>query len=187
VEGDHRNRDVDHEHGAPADALHERAAQQRPGRQGRAADPRPQPDRPRAIAGVREGMADHGERAGEQERRAYALQDAEADQRGGARRHRAAQRGDAEQRQPPEHDALVATDVANHAGAEHQAGQRDRVAVDDPLQAADARVQPRADLRQRDVDDRHVEQDQEVPDAHDDQHDPGRGLESSHALTRHAA
>src|SRR3954453_5100593 len=85
------------------------------------------------------------------------------------------ERRHAEQPQPAEHDAPVAVQVADRAAGEHEAGERDRVAVDDPLQPRRRRLQLLADARQRDVDDRDVELDEEQPGAHDDEDDAPSG------------
>jgi hypothetical protein len=78
-----------------------------------------------------------------------------------------------------QHDAAVAVAVAERAGGEHQARQRDRVAVHDPLQGADRRAEALAQARDRDVDHGHVELDQEQPSAHGDERRP-----APHALPR---
>jgi hypothetical protein len=71
--------------------------------------------------------------------------------------------------------------VAEVAAREHESGQRHRVAVHDPLQARDVRAEIGAQARQGDVDDRHVEQDEEHPDAHDDERE--RALAVGHGST----
>ena len=56
-----------------------------------------------------------------------------------------------------------AAEQVRGAPAEHQeAGERERVGVDDPLEAGGREAEPVADRRQRDVDDRHVEDDHEL-------------------------
>ena len=67
-----------------------------------------------------------------------------------------------------EHPALA--EVVGGAPAEHQeAGERDRVGVDDPLQLGRGEAEARLDRGQRDVDDAQVEDDHELRDAADDQ------------------
>jgi hypothetical protein len=59
--------------------------------------------------------------------------------------------------------------IAEIAAGQHQRGDRDRIAVDDPLQLRHPGAEVGPQARDRDVDDRHVEQDEEHPDAHDDE------------------
>ena len=74
------------------------------------------------------------------------------------------------QGQSREDDPAVAVQVAHRPAREHERGERERVPVDDPLKPADAGIEAGADLGQRDVDDRHVEQHEEVPHTHYDEH-----------------
>ncbi len=60
-----------------------------------------------------------------------------------------------------EHHALAAQDVAEHPGGEHEAGERQRVAVDDPLQRGDTGVQIALDVGETDADDGVVEEREE--------------------------
>jgi hypothetical protein len=112
---------------------------------------------------------DDRERAREQERGAHPLHDAPADEQRRAGREAGCQRARAEGGEPGEDDALVAVAIAEVAAREHQRGQGDRIAVDDPLQAAHAGAEVGAHGGQRDVDRRHVEQDEEHADAHHDE------------------
>jgi hypothetical protein len=125
-------------------------------------------------SGLGEGVADDRQRARQQEGGADPLEDPRPDQQARAEGGAAGERGDPEDGQPGEDDALVAVEVADGAVGQHQAGQGDGVAVHYPLQVADVRPQPRADAGQGDVDDGHVEQDQEVAGAHHHQQRPPR-------------
>ncbi len=189
--GQRRDRDdrhVEEEHPAPPGALDQQPAEQRPGGQRAAADAGPHPDGPSALALVRVGVGDDRERPGEHEGGAEPLNDPARDQHRRRTRRATAQRGDAEHGEAGEHDALVAVQVTDGPSGEHETGQREGVAVDDPLQPADPGVQAAADRRERHVDDRHVEQDQEVADAHDQQHRPTRGSGAAAVSTdRHDA
>ena len=81
---------------------------------------------------------------------------------------RAPERGQREQRGADEEHAAAAEQVGR-APAEHQeAGERQRVGVDHPLQAGGREMQPGAHRRQRDVDDRDVEDDHELGQADDE-------------------
>jgi hypothetical protein len=60
-------------------------------------------------------------------------------------------------------------------------GERDRVAIDHPLQAGHAGAEVSAQPREGGVDDGDVEQDEEHPDAHDDERE--RAASAGHAST----
>ena len=70
---------------------------------------------------------------------------------------RAGQRGEREQRGAGQEHAPAAEQVGGAAAEQQEAGEGQRVGVDDPLQARGREVRPCADRRQRDVDDRDVE------------------------------
>ena len=57
-----------------------------------------------------------------------------------------------------EHDALAAEDVAQHPRHQHEAGERQCITVDHPLQRGDSRVQVALDVGQPDADDGVVEE-----------------------------
>jgi hypothetical protein len=99
-----------------------------------------------------------------------ALGEARPHQHARARCDAAQQGAGPEDAQAGEDDPAVTVQVPHRPAREHERGERERVPVDDPLKAADAGMEADADLRQRDVDDRDVEQHQEVPHAHDDEH-----------------
>ena len=67
----------------------------------------------------------------------------------------------AEDGDPDEHDTLAPEDVTEHSGHQHEAGERQRVAVDHPLQRGDPRVQIALDIGQPDADDRVVQEGEE--------------------------
>ena len=70
----------------------------------------------------------------------------------------------------PGDEHAPASEQVGGAAAEHQeAGERDRVGVDDPLQAGGREVQAVAHRRQRHVDDGDVEDDHELGQADDEQ------------------
>ena len=75
-----------------------------------------------------------------------------------SRRH---DRATAEDGDPDEHDALAAEDVTEHPGDQHEAGERQRIPVDHPLQRGDPRVQVALDVGQADTDDGVVEEGEE--------------------------
>jgi hypothetical protein len=89
-----------------------------------------------------------------------------SDQHGDVRSQCTSERRDSEDGEADEHDLLVSAPITDRAAGQQQRRQRQCIAVDDPLQADDARTQLGTDTRQRDVDDRDVEQHQKVADAH---------------------
>ena len=70
-------------------------------------------------------------------------------------------------RQSDDEDAAPAKHVSGAAAEHQEAGEGQRVGVDDPLLAGIRHVEPGAHLRQRDIDDRDVEDDHELGDAGD--------------------
>ena len=62
-----------------------------------------------------------------------------------------------EEREADREEPAAAEAVGERAGGQHDARERERVGVDDPLQAAQARVEVLGDARQRRVDDGDVE------------------------------
>src|SRR5439155_3031832 len=76
--------------------------------------------------------------------------------------------------QPADEDALLAEQVRGAPAEEKEAGEGDRVGVDDPGQVLLAEVERRANRRQRDVHDGNVEDDHELADARERERQPQR-------------
>ena len=93
---------------------------------------------------LREHRHDHPEDHGGAERAADALHEARGDQHLRARCQPAQQRGEREHGQAGEEDLAAADQVAEPAGEQQQAAERDQVRVDDPGQAGggEAEVAP---------------------------------------------
>ena len=69
--------------------------------------------------------------------------------------------------------ATTAVPVRDPAGRNHQRGEHDRVGAEHPGDAGDATAaEVTLDLRERDVDDEHVESDDEHRDRHDGENLP---------------
>ncbi len=117
----------------------------------------------------RERGGDDRQRARRHQRAAETLRRARGDERSAVGREAAGERREREHAQRQhEHPALA--EVVGGAAAEHQeAGERDRVGVDDPLQFGRREAEARLDRGQRDVDDAQVEDDHELRHAADDQ------------------
>jgi hypothetical protein len=135
----------------------ERAADERPDGGGDAPEARPGADRLRPV-GRDEGALDHRQAARGQQRPAHALQHAGDDQRLRVGRDAAQQGGEGEPRRADHEDPPPAEAVAQRAAEQDQAGQGEQVAVGDPLELGERRVEVLADGLQGDVDDRAVEE-----------------------------
>ena len=104
------------------------------------------------------------------------------DQRVDAAGVRGRRRGGAEHRQPGEQRAPAPVAVAERAGQQQQPGEHERVRVDDPLQLADVRVEVAHERRQRDVDDRVVDDDREQAHAQHAEREPAAAC-AAHDVT----
>jgi hypothetical protein len=124
---------------------------------------------------------DDRERGRRDQRGAEALQRPKADQHPGRAREPVQQRGDREDDQPDQEDALAPEQVAGSPAEQQETSEEQRVRVDDPLQVGLAQAEVLLDRRQRDVHDRRVEDDHELRDADQDQDEPGvRGVATAH-------
>ena len=136
------------------------AADQRADRERHRGGAGPDPDRRPALP-RREGGGDDRERGRVHQRRAHSLDDARSDQEVRAGREAAGERGEGEDGEADDEDPPPAEHVGELAARQHQDGERERVAVHDPLELGEADVQVALDRGQRDVHDRVVEHDHE--------------------------
>ena len=123
---------------------------------------------------VRVDLADQRQRSRLAGGRADAHHDPAGDQRARVVRERADERAGAEERDAAEHHLLAAEQVAERAADQHQPGEGEHVAVDDPLEARDAGPQRLLHVGERDADDRVVEERQEEDRAERGQREAGR-------------
>jgi hypothetical protein len=152
------NRQIDKKDAAPTEHRDQQAADHRAGRDRNRACAGPQPDSTRPelrIVTIR--LIEERQRVRQHGGGADSLHRARRDQHGGIERQSAGERREREQHDAGGVHAPCAEPVAERARRKHQHGERERVRVDDPLQTRDIRLQIRADLRQCDVDDSHVE------------------------------
>ncbi len=166
------DRHVHEEDEAPADRVDERAAQHRSESDAEAHHRAPDADRLRPLARVVEDVAHDRERDGVEHRAAERLKRARRDQHVEAGRHEAQCRADHEHDQARLEDALAAKAVSHRTAEHQQARERERVRVDDPLQAGERRAQVVVDRRQRHVHDRRVEPDDQQAHAADAKDQP---------------
>jgi len=105
------------------------------------------------------------QRGGRDHRAAQTLDRTSGDQQALAVGEAAGQRGQREQHQPGDEHPPSTKQIGGTATEQQEARERDRVGVDDPLEVRFREVQAAADRRQRDVDDRHVEDHHELGQA----------------------
>ena len=170
-DGDDPDRDVDEEDPFPAEVLGDQAADQRADRDGAADRRSPDAERGGAVAAV-ELLPEQGERGGEHRRAADPLQPARQVEQGRVAGDAAEEGGEGEEAEPEREDAAAAQAVAERAGGEQEGGEHQRVGVDDPLQAGEARAEVPLDVGQGDVDDRDVQQQHERRDRAEDEGPP---------------
>ena len=138
------DRDVEDEDRRPVEGLGEDAAEQGAGRAADPAHRRPEPERPVALGALGEGGGDDRQAGGGDHRGAEALQRAGADQQALAVGDGADQRGDGEEADADEEDPAPRQQVAGAAAEHQEAGEGERVGVDDPLQAGVREVRARS-------------------------------------------
>ena len=160
--GDDADRHVDEQHPLPAGPLGQHAAEQHAGRAAGARDRAPDAQRGVALGALLEGGGDDRQRGGRDQRGAEALHGAGDDQPQLALGEAAGQRGDREEDEARDEHAPPAEQVGQAAAEQQEAAEDQGVGVDDPGQVVLGEVEVLADRRQRDVDDRRVEDDDEL-------------------------
>ncbi len=164
------DRHVDQEEPAPRRDGGEIPAEHRSeGGSGHRRDP---PDAERAPPFVRlEELVDHRHRERHERATPEALQNPVHHEEPEVRRGRAQRRTGGEQREAYDEDDLAPEPVGEPSGRHHRDADGQQVRGDDPFDARQ-RAEVGADLRQRDVHDRRVEDDHERADEHDRHRDP---------------
>ena len=174
--GDDRDRDVDPEDPLPAEVLGQHAAEQHARRAARARHRAPDAQRLVALGALREHVRDHRQRGRREDRGAEALHRAPDDQLRLARREAAEQRGDREQHETTHEQAPAAEQVGHSPAEQQEAAERQRVRVRDPGEVLRREVQVLADRRDRDVDDRDVQDDHELRRGQESERQPFAAL-----------
>ena len=153
---------VDEEDPRPAQVAGEDAAEQHAGggaaTRGGAVDP----ERAVAVAAFGERGHQERQRSRREQRAAEPLQGAERDQRALRPGDPAEQRAQREEEEAADEQPAPAEEIRQPAAEEQRAAEEDRVRGDDPLQARLREAEVGLDRRQRDVHDRHVEDDHEL-------------------------
>ncbi|MNM64874.1 hypothetical protein D3C81_762900 [compost metagenome] len=135
-------------------------------------DGRPHADGERTLAVVGKGQADDGQGGRHHQRGADGQQHAGKDQPFGRGRKRGAQRGDAEHGQAGEENGFMAEAVTEGAEAGQQAGDDQRIHVDDPQFLRGRCLQVARQRGQGGVEHGHVDHDQEQGAGDDGQRQP---------------
>ena len=167
---DHADRDVEPEHGRPAEARQpatEDRAEDEPG----ADDHRVHAERPAELA-ARERVRDEGGRVGHQERATDALDEPTGDQQRRIRGEGAPDRGEREQREAGGVRAGPPDAIRDAARAEHEDRRHQRVPDDDPEEAEEVGLEVAQDVRECDHEGPGRQRGEQGADARDPQDDP---------------
>ncbi len=192
VQGGHHDRDrhdrhVDPEDGAPVEGVDQGAAEDRAERERQAGHRAEHADGLGPFLRLREGGGDDRHRHRVEHGAADGLHGAGADEPADARRQAAQQRAEPERGETEQEDALAADPVGGGTGQQQEARQHQGVRVDRPLEAGHRGVQVVTDVRQRDVDDGDVHDDDDHAGAADGQHQrPPPGTEYGHVGPIHS-
>lgn len=174
---------VDQEDRGPAEAVHEEAADDRPGEDGGAGAHAPVAEEAGSAHRVRLGLPDDRQGARDEEGRGHPLHGAAGDQIAQRRRQGAEEGAGQEERHADEEPAFPAVPVSQRAAGQHAGGQADGEGVDDPLAPRDGGVQVGLHGGERDGDDGEVEQGDEGGGERGDQRSPAsRGGGQGHPL-----
>ena len=173
---DDDDRHVDEEDRSPPEVLEQVTAGDRADRHTDARDPRPDADGAAAFA-RREDVGEDRQRRRHDERGAEALDRARHDEDAGRSRERRRERAAAEDHEPDEQRRLAAVTVAGAARDQEEAREDERVRVDDPLELARRRAELAHEARQRDVDDRPVDADDQQAQTEHREDPPAPGVD----------
>ena len=149
------------EDAAPAGPVRQHAADHRAEGEREPRDGRPHTQSAGPLRPLRVDVPDERERPRLGGRRADAHHEPAGDEDARGRRNRRNDGAGAEDDDAGEHHLLPPEQVAERPAGEHQRREREHVAVDDPLQVADAGAERRLDVGERDADDRVVEEGEE--------------------------
>jgi hypothetical protein len=151
----------------PADRLCQDATGQQSDRAAAGDDEGVDAHRDRSLPRLRELGHDQREDHRRGDRAAEPLDEARGDQHDLVAGNPASRRGEREQHEAAEKDALAPDQVAEPAREQQEAAERDHVRVDDPGQVRLREVQVALDRRQRDVHNRRVEDHHQLAQADD--------------------
>ena len=156
-DGQHAQRHIHPEDAAPAELVHENAADQGAGRARHAHQCRPGAQHARAFALVVKAVRQQAERTGHEQGRTRALQQARRRQKMPVGRGAAQHRAEDKDAQATLVHGFRPVAVGQRAAGQQQRGKRQGVAIDPPNQARQRNGQVQRDIGQRHVDGRDVE------------------------------
>ena len=157
------------EHEPPAGESHEQSPGHRTDGRGDTTGSSPQADGSGPVGGAIMDEGEHCQGGRDDRGGTDTLQRAEGDERATGRGQGTGRREQAEDRQAEQVDASCAQSVTGRPCRQLQGCEGEGVGVDDPLQGGDRDAQVPADPRQRHVDDRRVEHDDEEPEQRRDE------------------
>jgi hypothetical protein len=126
------------------------------------------------LRSVGEAGVDHSECGRGQHRAAETLRGTGADQDLRCGRQAGGQARQGEQAEPGDQHAALAEQIRRAAAQQHKTGERQHVTIDYPGQPGVGESEIALHRRQRDVHDRHVQDDHELASAHQREDQPGR-------------
>ena len=170
-ERERSDREVDVEGPAPAQVGDEPAADERAERRHPADHRAPDPEGDRSLAPA-EGRVHDRERRREDQRSAHPLEEAAGEEDGSRGRERGDQARAEEDQEAPDEHATAPGDVADAADADQERGEDQRVDRVRPLRLGDPDVEVADDRRNRDIDDRRVDDDHRHADRQRDEAEP---------------
>ncbi len=160
--GGQADRHVDEQDPFPAGPLGQHPAEQHADGAARPGHGAPDAQRLVALSTLGEDHGDHRQRGRREQRGAEALDGAGDDQLRLGLREPARQRGEREEDQAGQEEPAAAEQIGHSTAEQQEAAEGQRVRVDDPREVLLGEAQIAADRRQRDVDDRGVEDDDEL-------------------------
>ena len=165
------DRDVDEEDPAPVEVFGDEPADEGADRKSERRGSGPDADRGPTLTRRKRGRDDR-ERRRVHEGGTCSLQDTSRDEHLPGAREPAEERGAGEDDNSDDEDQPTAIGVCDLAADEHQCGERQRIARDDPLELGEIRIEIALDRRQRNVHDGVVEHDHEQAERDRPQREP---------------
>ena len=177
----HADREVDEEDPVPVERVGDDAAEQHAGGAAAREDEAEDAHRLRPLRRLDEQGHDQRQRDCRDDRAADPLHGAGGDELALRARKAAGERREREDRDPDQEQPTVSEEVAEAPAEEEEAAEREQVGVDHPRERLLREAEVVADRRERDVHDRPVEDDHQVPEAEDEECEPtGAGIGDGH-------
>ncbi len=184
-DGDHANGHIHEEHPLPREGTRQHAAEEQADGATTDCDGTPDAEGRRPFTAFLEGGRQHGQRGRGDERAAKTLQGTACHENPCRSRQPIQERGSGEEHDAENEQAAPAEEVGSAAAEHQESTERERVRVDDPLQALGREVQSALNRRQRDVDDGGIEDDHELRDSYNEEDEPGIDAARFHCVRPH--